>query len=262
MKNTFFFSYSSHDKGKVEAVKTELERLGHSVWFDQNQIGAGDPIASKIDAGLDQSEHFVVFTSFAWMQSKWTMAEFDAAFYLATNSGRQVFVVRLDSSPLRPLLASRHAVQHKNARQVAECLSDAVRPGLSALPADSWQPMPWDAVGDGYLTPLARQVVNGKPKSPLIVPLGLDTLRLDLQSALMADSIVIEDLRAELEIYATLKDLIGKFRAQLTLGDLGSVGPGMQIRVERKTAELDKSRDRIRATLQSIAPRLWSRQGE
>ena len=260
--NNFFFSYSSADRAQVSAVRTELEHLGLRVWMDVQQVGPGDSIASRLDDGMGASEHFVLFVSSSWMRSKWTEAEYNAAFYIAMNSGdRKVFLVRLDDVKLQPFLASRRAIAFESALQVANELAGAVR-SPQPSEASSWTLMAWSLVDHRYLTALANRIVTGRPPQGLEFPLGAKTLRLDLLKAMLDDQIIVEDLRAELKIYQALQDVIGRFQVMLNEGGLSIFQPGFEIQLERRIVKLDQSRDRIRATLEAMSPRLWIREDQ
>jgi hypothetical protein len=259
-KHKFFFSYSTKDSHRVQEIRAALEGRGQSVWIDSADIGAGDAIASKIDDALGDSEHFVLFISTSWMQSNWTKAEFDAAFYLTRYSSRQkIFVVRLDETPLQPFLASRRAIVFTSAAQVTEELITATAsPGEKAREGD-WQTLPWDAIEDRYLTSLAGQIMANRPSNTLVVPLGDKILRMNLVAAVASDPIIVTDLIAELKIYQTLVDVISSYRVELIEDALGKFKPGFESALKRKSLELDQCRARLRQTLQALSPRLWVR---
>src|ERR1039458_4332910 len=152
LTSKFFFSYSTKDAAKVMEVKLALEAQSYSVWIDETGIRAGDPITSRIDNGLETSEHFVLFTSSSWMRSNWTRAEFDAAFYLTRySSNRKIFVVKLDSTPLEPFLASRRAIVFANGAQVANELIAALQPSNGDARSKDWRILEWNALEDRYL---------------------------------------------------------------------------------------------------------------
>jgi TIR domain len=261
LTSKFFFSYSTKDSAKVKRVKVELESRGHSVWIDETGIRAGDPITSRIDNGLETSEHFVLFTSSSWMRSNWTRAEFDAAFYLTRYSNdRKLFVVRLDSTPLEPFLASRRAIVFASGAQVANELIIAVQPSNGDVRSEDWSILEWNALEDRYLTSLAVQVLGDTQSNSVSVFLGDRVLRMDLIPAVRSDQIIISDLKSELRIYQVLVDVISSYRLEIIEDALGKFKPGYEAALKRKSVELDQCRARLRETLHALSPRLWVRE--
>jgi hypothetical protein len=260
LTSKFFFSYSTKDAAKVMEVKLALEAQSHSVWIDETGIRAGDPITSRIDNGLETSEHFVLFTSSSWMRSNWTRAEFDAAFYLTRySSNRKIFVVKLDSTPLEPFLASRRAIVFANGAQVANELIAALQPSNGDARSKDWRILEWNALEDRYLTSLAGQVLGDTQSKSVSVFLGDRVLRMDLIPAVRSDQIIIADLRSELRIYQVLVDVISSYRLEIIEDALGKFKPGYEAALKRKSLELDQCRARLRETLHALSPRLWVR---
>ena len=55
-----FISYRTPDRAPASALKAELEKCGHRVWMDSDQIAVGDSIVGKIDEGLDALDYLVL----------------------------------------------------------------------------------------------------------------------------------------------------------------------------------------------------------
>lgn len=73
-----FISYKREERPKVKSLVSILERLGLSVWFDE-EISAGDPFNREIDARLKAAKAAVVCWSQAAVESDWVHAEADRA---------------------------------------------------------------------------------------------------------------------------------------------------------------------------------------
>ena len=77
----FFISHSSNDKNSiVEEFVLSLKNRGYSVWYDKNEILAGDNIIEQVKEGLKQSYCIVLILTDNFVKSKWTffeMGQFD-----------------------------------------------------------------------------------------------------------------------------------------------------------------------------------------
>jgi hypothetical protein len=58
-----FLSYASEDRPVVEALRQELERAGVDVWFDRDQLEAGDDFERKIRRNINHCSLFVPILS-------------------------------------------------------------------------------------------------------------------------------------------------------------------------------------------------------
>lgn len=73
-----FISYRKTDQLLAEALAKELHDVGHKVWFDEWEIGAGDSIVSKINEGLDDASYLIMCYSDAGVNSPWMSREWMA----------------------------------------------------------------------------------------------------------------------------------------------------------------------------------------
>ena len=72
----FFISHSSADKENVvEKLIPMLKNQGYSVWYDKNEILAGDNINSQILNGLKNSYCLLLIITDNFVTSKWTIFE-------------------------------------------------------------------------------------------------------------------------------------------------------------------------------------------
>lgn len=72
----FFISHSSADKGTiVDELIVTLENMGYSIWYDKNEILAGDNIANEVKKGLSNSYCLLLVLTSNFVQSRWTFFE-------------------------------------------------------------------------------------------------------------------------------------------------------------------------------------------
>jgi hypothetical protein len=100
-----FLSYTRDDQDKADVLRRDLdERDVGTISFEP-----GSDLVRAVDRALAQSDFFVLLWSRAAAGSEWVQAEYSAAFMRALHTQRSfLFVVRLDTTPLRPLLAPRY----------------------------------------------------------------------------------------------------------------------------------------------------------
>lgn len=72
----FFISHSSIDKyAIVDDLVNILQNMGYKIWYDRDEILAGDNIVSKIKNGLRNSYCLILILTSNFMESKWTFYE-------------------------------------------------------------------------------------------------------------------------------------------------------------------------------------------
>jgi hypothetical protein len=74
-----FISHRGADTALAERLATELRRHGHDVWLDVWEIGLGDSIVERIQAGLDAAPYVVVCYSSAGVLAPWMSREWMAS---------------------------------------------------------------------------------------------------------------------------------------------------------------------------------------
>jgi len=72
-----FISHSSKDKPEVKKFVTQLQDLGITVWFDENDLEPGDPLVGSIQEGIDQSSFLAIWITkealnSGWVEKEWT----------------------------------------------------------------------------------------------------------------------------------------------------------------------------------------------
>ncbi len=72
----FFISHASIDKSAiVDNLVAILKNMGYSVWYDKNEISAGDYIRSEIKNGLETSYCIILVLTDNFEKSKWVFYE-------------------------------------------------------------------------------------------------------------------------------------------------------------------------------------------
>jgi hypothetical protein len=74
-----FISYANIDRVPVERLVKKLKEDGFRVWYDVEQVGAGETTLGQLVDGIASSEHMIACLSDAYLQRDWT------AFELQTN---------------------------------------------------------------------------------------------------------------------------------------------------------------------------------
>lgn len=88
----FFISHSSFDKNYlVDDLVNVLQNMGYSVWYDKNEILAGDNILSEIQRGLSNSYCFIFVATNNFFKSKWTF--YESGFFDTKNEKRMIPLV-------------------------------------------------------------------------------------------------------------------------------------------------------------------------
>jgi hypothetical protein len=103
-----FVSYA-HADGTTFArdVTRRLQSAGFTVWLDEEQLPAGDPVKTALVRGLQRSRHAVLVVTGAWLRGDWTGWEADV-FVEEGRARRLVPVIRappVRKSELGPYLS-------------------------------------------------------------------------------------------------------------------------------------------------------------
>jgi hypothetical protein len=100
-----FLCHASEDKSIVELFAKKLKSTGSHVWFDNWEIKVGDSIVEKIDKGLENMTHLVIFISSSSVVKPWVKKELSVGLMrkLSDNSVK-VIPVLLDKVELPTIL--------------------------------------------------------------------------------------------------------------------------------------------------------------
>lgn len=73
-----FLSHSSKDKEAVRKLRNDLVENGFDVWFDEDKIGIGDEIISKIEEGLEETSYLIIWLTRHSVESGWVQREWES----------------------------------------------------------------------------------------------------------------------------------------------------------------------------------------
>jgi hypothetical protein len=104
-----FLSYGNRDRDLAEAIAHSLQGKGIDTWWAEWEIGPGDSIRRKIDAGLGQCTHFVVLLTPNSIDRPWVQEEMDAGFVRMVDEQCKFIPLRhqLAVAQLPPLLRGK-----------------------------------------------------------------------------------------------------------------------------------------------------------
>src|ERR1035437_2634670 len=91
---TIFLSHSSEDKGFVDRLAFDLERVSVGVWYDKWEIRVGDSLLDKIATGIEQNDFLALVLSPRSVKSEWVKREVNAAL-MREMAERRVVVLPL-----------------------------------------------------------------------------------------------------------------------------------------------------------------------
>jgi hypothetical protein len=124
-----FVSYRTIDAPAALKVASDIRRAGHEVWFDQWEIGIGDSIVERMNAGLSQADFVVLCYSSQGVEAPWVMREWTSAL-AAQLDGQGVRVLPAILTGGRPpaLLADLKAANlHGDWSSGMKALLDAIK---------------------------------------------------------------------------------------------------------------------------------------
>ncbi len=73
-----FISHRTADMALATRLANEIKAAGHNVWLDDWEIGIGDSIIGKMNAGLRDAEYLVLCYSPLGVSSPWTAEEWES----------------------------------------------------------------------------------------------------------------------------------------------------------------------------------------
>jgi TIR domain len=102
-----FISYSHEDAVWVSALAGNLHRNRFEVFFDEWEIGPGDVLTHRLEAGIRTATNGVLVVSEASMARPWVQEEYAAMLTRAVDGQQRLVPVLLGEAELPPFLASR-----------------------------------------------------------------------------------------------------------------------------------------------------------
>lgn len=103
-----FLSYGFEDRELAETIANSLQVNGIETWWAEWEIGSGDSIRRKIDAGLAKCTHFIVLLTPTSIGRPWVNEEIDAGFMRKVSEQTRFIPLRCGLAPdaLPPLMRS------------------------------------------------------------------------------------------------------------------------------------------------------------
>ncbi len=95
-----FISYSHSDIALARQIADVLRECSVDVWIDDQKLNLGDMLATRIDAGIRETNYFVILISKSGVTSRWVEAELNLAFDLAVQQGLVIIPIRVDGTEM------------------------------------------------------------------------------------------------------------------------------------------------------------------
>ena len=102
-----FISYAQVDREPVHTLAINLHELGLRVFLDAWELGPGDVVVHRLDAGLAGSRAGILVVSAASVQRPWVQQEYAALLTRSVELGQRLIPVVIADAVLPPMLASR-----------------------------------------------------------------------------------------------------------------------------------------------------------
>lgn len=131
-----FLSYAWDDRELAKKIAESLQTNGIETWWAEWEIGSGDSIRRKIDAGLGDCTHFIVLLTPYSITRPWVNEEIDAGFMRKVNAKSRFIPLRHGIAPdaLPPLMSGLLSPEIDNdASDLKQLINDIH--GLSRKPA-------------------------------------------------------------------------------------------------------------------------------
>ena len=110
-----FISYGHADADWVRTLAENLHQSGLDVFFDEWEIGPGDVLIHRIDAGLLASRNGILVVSPVSLTRPYVQAEYAALMARAIKRGQRLIPVLLKDAEMPPLLAARIWIDFRTA---------------------------------------------------------------------------------------------------------------------------------------------------
>lgn len=115
MSNKVFISYSHADKTFVDWLINELGQHQVNLWYDNDEIKAGDSIKKKIEEGIEASSTIIIVFSKNSINSDWVQFEYNSALLLnSIKKGIKVITLVIDDVELPSNIAETYLFNFSN----------------------------------------------------------------------------------------------------------------------------------------------------
>src|SRR5262249_19736592 len=103
------------DGAWVRRLAENLHQSGLNVFFDEWEIGPGDVLVHRLDAGILNSRSGALIVTPAALSRPWVLQEYAAMMTRAVEGKQRLIPVLLADADMPPLLASRVWIDFRNA---------------------------------------------------------------------------------------------------------------------------------------------------
>lgn len=158
-----FLCHSSKDKELAHRIANDFQGQGIDTIFDKWEIGPGESLRQKIDAGLGRCTHFVALLTPNSIDAPWVKAEMDAAFVQKVTGKCKFIPLRfgLPVDALPPLLQALHSPELKDYEADIQALINGIH-GITQKPPLGPAPRPVRerSAGQTGLSPAAEMIAK------------------------------------------------------------------------------------------------------
>lgn len=265
MQEAVFISYASENRNAAMMYVEALRQRAIHIWIDQERIRPSDALVAQISDGLAGAKVALVLFSTHYAEKVWTREEMAALVYAAVvSSERKVLCVRLDETPLPPLLAHRVWVKHPACSNVADMVhalltGDGPVATGEVAPLAAQRDLSLQELDVDTIETVAREVVRsyGRARGAAgSVDISINGRRCTilLNQGLLGRDMVAE-IRSRLDVADSHRAYIRDLREELAEGALGKFKAGFRLALDRRLDALDESRGLIREWVEAVAVR-------
>jgi TIR domain len=171
-----YLAHAHEDKAIVEPIARGLMQRGIDVWYDTWEIGYGDSLRRKMEAGLGDCTHFIVLLTETSMTKSWVNEEIDIGLMNAVEGTAKFIGLRhqLPIGAVSPFLQTRLTPELKPGEEGLDALAGEIfglskKPPLGETPRYVQAHVPgstWSAAARGVAEFFVRHSEFGHPVDP------------------------------------------------------------------------------------------------
>jgi TIR domain len=266
MAGKIFVSYTRSDNATVAPYVEAFRAEGLDHWIDREEIEPGSDFIERINEGLRTCPNAIIFYSASYAGNEFTRREMSELTRAnLTLGGRNLVVVRVDETPLPPLLAPLSWVWAGKPEDLARVFSgrlagEAHRASLAVgLSRPDAPPIPvfLDRLAAPSVEQLARDCRDHLDRAGLLdrrtrFPATVNLVELSFGVRANPSEIVVDDMRSELNIAENHRFFINHFRQEITAMGVALVAPAFLLALRKRIQELDVSRSGLRDSLKAL----------
>lgn len=157
-----FISYTAANRDVARRLASDLQHLGHEVFFDEWSIPLGDSIVSSVNQGLTDAEYVVILLSKDSVHSVWMQREWQSKYYEEAQRNQMMLLpALLEDCEIPALLADKKHADLRNYALGLAALAMRIAPSMGK-PVSS-DPLPPVVHGEEIAALLARIQARTSP---------------------------------------------------------------------------------------------------